>query len=112
MLVQFETIDGAARSVSAIIQAKIIPATLEFMEAATINCIRGTSIFPLLSHCQAILIIEVDGELALLDKQMQRIKEAFDPNNILNPGKIFLESYPDRPATNEHPWYNGQEQKA
>ena len=41
MLVQFESIDGAAKSVSAIIGAKIIPTTLEFMDAATIDCIRG-----------------------------------------------------------------------
>ena len=43
MLVQFSTIDGAAQSVSAIIGAKIIPTTLEFMDAATIDCIRGAS---------------------------------------------------------------------
>ena len=32
---------------------------------------------------------------------MQRIKAALDPNNIINPGKIFLESYPQPPVKAE-----------
>jgi hypothetical protein len=30
---------------------------------------------------------------------MQRIKDAFDPNHILNPGKIFPDRSPHPPAT-------------
>jgi len=84
MLVQFETIDGAAQSVSAIIGAKIIPTTLEFLDAATINCIRGKSDIALLDDCRAILIIEVDGDLELLDKQAQRILNIVKPHGILD----------------------------
>ncbi len=40
MLVLFDSIDGAARAVSAIIGGKIIPTTLEFMDATTIECVR------------------------------------------------------------------------
>lgn len=84
MLVQFETIDGAAKSVSAIIGAKIIPTTLEFMDAAAIDCIRGASGIPLSAICRAILIIEVDGEADMLDKQVGRILKVINPFGILD----------------------------
>ena len=84
MLVQFESIDGAAQSVSAIIGAKIIPTTLEFLDAATIDCIRGVSTFPLSEQCRAILIIEVDGDVQVLDRQVQQIFAVIEPFGILH----------------------------
>jgi len=84
MLVQFETIDGAAKSVSAIIGAKIIPTTLEFMDAATIGCIRDVSHIPLPDTCQAILIIEVDGDAQVLDRQTEEILSIIKPFGILD----------------------------
>ncbi len=84
MLVQFETIDGAAKSVSAIIGAKIIPTTLEFMDAATINCIRGVSTIDLPEDCRAILIIEVDGDREVLDKQVEHILTIIKPFGVLH----------------------------
>jgi glycolate oxidase len=73
MLIQFESIEGAAQAVSAIIRAKIIPTTLEFLDAATIACIRADSKILLPESCQALLIIEVDGDREALDSQTQRI---------------------------------------
>lgn len=84
MLVQFKTIDGAAQSVSAIIGAKIIPTTLEFLDAATINCIRGKSNIELSDSCEAILIIEVDGDAQVLDRQVDKIRSIIEPFDILN----------------------------
>jgi glycolate oxidase len=83
MLVQFETIDGAAQSVSAIIGAKIIPTTLEFMDAATIACIREASSIPLPEKCRAVLIIEVDGDTEILDRQIEKILAVIRPFGIL-----------------------------
>lgn len=83
MLVQFETIDGAAQSVSAITQAKIIPTTLEFMDAATIDCIRGATAIPLADDCRAILIIEVDGDPQMLQNQVEKILAVIKPFGIL-----------------------------
>jgi glycolate oxidase len=84
MLVQFGTIDGAAQAVSAIIGAKIIPTTLEFMDAATIACIRGVSRVPLAEGCRALLIIEVDGDLEVLDRQASQILKVIESFGILN----------------------------
>ena len=83
MLVQYQTIEGAAKSVAAIIQAKIIPTTLEFLDAATIDCIRPTSPIPLPEMCRALLIIEVDGDAATLDPQIARIQDIIQPFGIL-----------------------------
>lgn len=83
MLVFFETIDGAAQSVSDIIGKKIIPTTLEFMDAATIDCIRDKSGIPLPETCRAILIIEVDGEKERLDKDANLILSIVQPNGVL-----------------------------
>jgi glycolate oxidase len=84
MLVQFETIDGAAKSVSAIVGAKIIPTTLEFMDAATISCIRDVSNIPLPETCRAVLIIEVDGDAEVLDQQVEQILAIIKPFGILH----------------------------
>ena len=84
MLVQFETIAGAAQAVSAIIGAKIIPTTLEFLDAATIDCIRDVSTIPLSGDCKAILIIEVDGEAQFLGQQAEQILSIITPFGILD----------------------------
>ncbi len=84
MLVQFETIDGAARSVSEIIRAKIIPTTLEFMDAATIDCIRDISPIEIPEKTQAVLIIEVDGDKDILRRQADKIMEIIQPFGVLD----------------------------
>ncbi len=84
MLVQFATIDGAAQAVSAIIGAKIIPTTLEFLDAATIDCIRGVSRVAIAGNCRAILIIEVDGDAEVLDRQVREILAVIEPFGILD----------------------------
>jgi glycolate oxidase len=84
MLVQFETIEGAARAVSAIIRSKIVPATLEFLDAATINCIRHISPIPLPPQCSALLIIEVDGDAELIEKQARKILEVIHPLGVVD----------------------------
>ncbi|PIE60661.1 MAG: glycolate oxidase subunit GlcD [Desulfobulbus propionicus] len=73
MLLQFVSIDGAARAVSAIIREKIIPTTLEFLDANTLNCIRQDISFRLDDSCQALLIVEIDGDPEVLEKQAERI---------------------------------------
>ncbi|MDJ0621572.1 MAG: FAD-linked oxidase C-terminal domain-containing protein [Desulfocapsaceae bacterium] len=83
MLVQFETIEGAAQAVSAIIREKIIPTTLEFMDAATIDCIRSISPIALPATCNALLIIEVDGDPELIEKQAKRIMTVIEPLGIV-----------------------------
>jgi glycolate oxidase len=83
MLVIFDSIDGAAKGVSAIIGGKIIPTTLEFMDAATLDCVRKATGLQLPEAAKAVLIIEVDGDRDLIERQAQKILEIVAPLGIL-----------------------------
>ncbi len=84
MLVMFDSIDGAAKGVSAIIKGKIIPTTLEFMDAATIACVRKATKIEIPEAVQAVLIIEVDGEKDLIERQAARILEIIQPLGVVD----------------------------
>ena len=83
MLVQFESIDGAAQAVSDIIRGKIIPTTLEFLDATTIDCVRKATGIAIPLECKAVLIIEVDGDPDVLEGQAQRILRIIEPLGIV-----------------------------
>ena len=83
MLVAFAAIDGAAQAVSAIIRGKIIPTTLEFMDASAIDCVRQATSLDLPADCRAVLIIEVDGDRSVLDGQAEKILEIIRPLGVL-----------------------------
>ena len=83
MLVVFDAIDGAAKAVSAIIREKIIPATLEFMDGRTLDCLRQTAGLAMPEAAEAALIIEVDGDTEFIDKQAQRILTVIESLGVL-----------------------------
>jgi len=83
MMVAFDSIDGAAEGVSAIIRGKIIPTTLEFMDSATIACVRKATNLELSETAQAVLIIEVDGDRDLIERQAARILEIVTPLGVV-----------------------------
>ncbi|PLX98744.1 MAG: glycolate oxidase subunit GlcD [Desulfuromonas sp.] len=83
MLVLYDSIDGAAQSVSAIIRNKIIPTTLEFMDGRTLDCVRQATDLQVPESANAVLIIEVDGDQEFLDKQVARIEEIIAPLGVV-----------------------------
>ena len=84
MLVAFASIDGAAQAASAIIRGKIIPTTLEFMDGSAIDCVRRATDLDLPLECRAVLIIEVDGDRALLADQARKILDIIRPLGVLS----------------------------
>ena len=83
MLVLFDSIDGAAQAVSAIIKNKIIPTTLEFMDGRTLDCVKEATGLKVPDAARAVLIIEVDGDKEFLDKQAARIAEIIRPLGVV-----------------------------
>ena len=66
---------AAARSVSGVIAAGIIPATLEMMDATVIRAVEASMPCGYPLDAAAVLIAEVDGPAAGLQKQAERISE-------------------------------------
>ncbi|RII28751.1 MAG: glycolate oxidase subunit GlcD [Geobacter sp.] len=83
MLTTFDSIDGAARAVSTIIKNKIIPTTLEFMDYATLQCVDRRFSLGLPAEARAVLLIEVDGDRDLIEKQAAKIHEVIKPLGLV-----------------------------
>jgi glycolate oxidase len=83
MLTIFDSIDGAAKAVSTIIGNKIIPTTLEFMDYATLQCVERRFNLGIPPEGRAVLLIEVDGDKDLIEKQAARIQELIAPLGLV-----------------------------
>jgi glycolate oxidase len=75
MLATYETMTDAAETVSAIIAAKIIPCTLEFLDRTTIRCVEDFAHVGLPLDAEAILLMETDGHPAVVEEESQRMIE-------------------------------------
>ena len=74
-LADFTSVDGAARAVSAIIAAGILPAALELMDQATIGAVESSIYaagYPV--DAAAVLLVEVDGADAGLDDDARAVQ--------------------------------------
>ncbi len=74
MLVHFSELEQAALTVSSIIAARIIPATLEFLDKITIRCVEEYSHVGLPLDVEAVLLIEVDGHPAEVEEEAAGIR--------------------------------------
>ncbi len=74
-LAVFETIDAAARTISAIIAAGILPAALEMMDALTVAAVEDWLHMGFPRDAGAVLIIELDGLAPGMDRQVARVGE-------------------------------------
>ncbi len=75
LLVVYDDIADAARSVSDIISAGIVPTTLEMMDAPIINAVEDSYACGYPRDAAAVLIIEAEGFLAGLKDQVAQIIE-------------------------------------
>jgi glycolate oxidase len=69
LLATYDKMENAAETVSAIIAAKIIPCTLEFLDSVTINCVEDFTHVGLPRDAAAILLMETDGHPAAVAEE-------------------------------------------
>ena len=75
MLAHFPILQDAALAVSAIIAAKVIPATLEFLDKVTIKCVEDYAHVGLPLDVDAVLLIEVDGHPVVIAEEAASVAE-------------------------------------
>ncbi|MGA3174605.1 MAG: FAD-linked oxidase C-terminal domain-containing protein [Syntrophorhabdales bacterium] len=74
LLALFHEVEGAAETVSAIIAAKVVPATIEFMDKSSIRCSEQASPMGLPEDVGGLLLIEVDGTRESALAQAEKVR--------------------------------------
>ena len=75
MLAVYDEMEQAARTVSAIIAAKIIPCTLEFLDRVTIQCVEDYAKIGLPRDAEAVLLMETDGHPAAVEAEASAMEK-------------------------------------
>lgn len=76
----FNSLDGAARAVAAIIAAGVTPSTMEFMDNATLNAIQNFKDCGLPRDAEAVLLIETDGQKDSAVAEMAKVEAEVQKN--------------------------------
>ncbi|MBI5968432.1 MAG: FAD-binding protein [Deltaproteobacteria bacterium] len=71
----YDRIDDAGNTVAKIIEAGIIPATLELMDKMIIKALEDFAHLGLPLDAEAVLLIDVDGDLEAVEKQAKMVAE-------------------------------------
>jgi glycolate oxidase len=69
MLALYDSMEAAAETISAIIAAKIIPCTLEFLDKMTVGCVEDFAKIGLPTNVEAVVLMETDGHPAAVEEE-------------------------------------------
>jgi glycolate oxidase len=75
MIATFDSMQAASQTVAEIIAARIVPATLEYMDNFTIRAVEDYAGAGLPTEAAALLLIEVDGHPAQVADEAARVEE-------------------------------------
>ncbi|MCK5311166.1 MAG: FAD-binding protein, partial [Desulfobacteraceae bacterium] len=83
MALLFNKIEDAANTVSAIIRESVLPRCIEYMDRASIDCVKNDFGFELADNVEALLIIEIDGDSASVEKKFDKLIKFCENRNVL-----------------------------
>jgi glycolate oxidase len=83
LLVALPSLEAAGHAVSDVLAHGILPRCLELLDEATLDIVRPESSLPISPAARALLLVELDGEEAALDAQLERIGNLFDAAHAL-----------------------------
>ncbi len=84
MLALFHDLTSAAKTVSAIIENRIIPVTLEFLDQQTVKVVEDFAQIGLPTEAKAILLIEQDGAPEVVERDIKKISELCTKNHAFD----------------------------
>lgn len=73
MLALYDSMGAAAETISAIIAAKIIPCTLEFLDRVTVGCVEDYAKIGLPTDVEALVLMETDGHPAVVAEEAEQM---------------------------------------
>ena len=73
MLALYDSMDAAAKTISAIIAAKIIPCTLEFLDRVTVQCVEDYARIGLPTDVEALVLMETDGHPVVVEEEASQM---------------------------------------
>ena len=83
MLVPLPSLESAAQAVTSLLSHGILPRCLELLDEATLTIVRPLSQMPIPEAARALLLVELDGEEAALDVQLERAGNVLDAAGAL-----------------------------
>lgn len=99
MLALYNSLEAAAETVSAIIANRIIPATLEFLDQATVQVVEDFVQIGLPTEAKAILLIEQDGKADSVKQDIDQIANLCKENGAFEISLAKTEEEADRLMT-------------
>jgi glycolate oxidase len=81
LLIYFDKLLDAAKTVSDIIASHIVPSMMEFLDNTTINCVEDYTHIGLPRKSEAILLIEIDGRGSIVEDDAETIRKIAIKNN-------------------------------
>lgn len=81
LLIFFDKIIDAGKTVSDIISSFIVPSMMEFLDNTTINCVEDYTKIGLPRKSEAILLIEIDGRGSIVQEDAETIRRIAVKNN-------------------------------
>jgi glycolate oxidase len=81
LLAMFDSLEASGSAVAKITASKIIPRTLEFMDAGTIAAVENFKPVGIPRNVEALLLIELDGHPSAITKQAEKIVEICEALN-------------------------------
>jgi glycolate oxidase len=75
LLATFPALEDAAAAVSAIIAARLLPCTLEFLDRKTLHCVETVACLGLPVQAGALLLMETDGHPAAVADEAAQMKQ-------------------------------------
>ena len=81
LLAFFDKLGDAAESVSEIIAHHVIPCTMEFLDATTIQCVEDFAHLGLPTDVRALLLLETDGHPAVVEEEAAIMEKVLRKNN-------------------------------